>query len=260
MVVIFMNVEIKNIEVEVDGKTILKDFSCEIKQGEIHVLMGPNGVGKSTLTKVLMGDKNYKVISGDILVDNKSILNLTPDERARMGIFLSFQNPIEIEGVTNSEFLKEVIRNRDEEFSFYSFVKELNQASLDLNLDSSMLHRALNKDFSGGEKKKNEILQMKILKPKLILLDELDSGLDVDSLVTVCKNVMDYKLENPDTSILLVTHYKRILELIVPDFVHVLVDGKIVKSGDMSLATKIDEEGYKIIKDRASELDKGMMV
>lgn len=247
-----MEILIKNLKVKIQDKEILKDFNLDIKNGSIHVLMGPNGVGKSTLSKVIMGDFNYKVISGDILCDGKSILSLTTDERAKLGIFLSFQNPIEVEGISNSEFLRSALNAKmGRPVSLYDFIVDMEQSFKDLKLDKDMMHRSINSNFSGGERKKNEILQMKMLKPKFLILDELDSGLDVDSLKVVCNNVNDYLKNNPDTSVLLITHYARILEFIKPQYVHVFVDGKIVESGDISLAEKVDKTGYNLYSNKA---------
>lgn len=241
-----MHIEIKDLEVLVNNKKVLNKLNLEINPGEIHVIMGPNGVGKSTLSKVLMGSEDYKVESGDILVDNKSIKNLETDERAKLGMFLSFQNPIDIEGVTNSEFLKVAINERREEpIGLYDFIKEMEQSFDELDLKKEMMHRSVNQNFSGGEKKKNEILQMKLLKPKFVILDELDSGLDVDSLKVVCDNVNSYLSDNPDTSVLMITHYQRILDYIKPDYIHILTNGHIVKTGDATLAKEIEEKGYK---------------
>ncbi len=248
-----MDIKIKNLTVKVKEKTVLEKLNLIIKEGEIHVIMGPNGVGKSTLSNVIMGSPLYEVTSGDILVDNKSILKLSTDERARLGIFLSFQNPIDIEGVTNQEFLKMAINsNRETPIGLYDFIKELEGNYKDLSFSKEMMHRGVNQNFSGGEKKKNEIIQMKTLKPKFLILDELDSGLDVDSLDLVCKNVLEYHATEK-CSILLITHYNRILEKIKPDFVHVLKDGKIIKTGDSSLADLIEEKGYKIFENNEKE-------
>lgn len=243
-----MDVEIKDLTVKVKDKTVLDKLNLKINKGEIHVIMGPNGVGKSTLSKVIMASPEYEVTSGNILVDDKSILSLTTDERARLGIFLSFQNPIDVEGVTNQEFLKMALNsNRETPIGLYDFIKELEVNYKDLDFPKEMMHRSINSNFSGGEKKKNEIIQMKTLKPKFIILDELDSGLDVDSLDLVCKNILDYHKET-NCSILLITHYNRILEKIKPDYVHVIKDGTIAKTGDISLAKEIEENGYKIIE------------
>ncbi len=232
-----------NLTVSVEGKTILNNFNLEINSGEIHVIMGPNGVGKSTLSRVIMGDSSYKVVSGDILVNNKSILKLTTDERARLGIFLSFQNPISIEGVTNQEFLKMAINsNREEPIGLYEFIKELEKNYSDLDFSKDMMHRGINENFSGGEKKKNEILQMLTLNPTLAILDETDSGLDVDAVKTVSKGIKMYKNEN--NAVLIITHSTKILEGLDVDYVHVLVNGKIIETGDKTLANKIDKNGY----------------
>lgn len=224
---------------------ILEDFSLNINNGEIHVIMGPNGTGKSTLSKVIMGHYKYQVNSGDILLNDESILDLDVSERAKKGLFLCMQDPTVIEGVSNSEFLR-TARNSitNEKVNLYTFIKDMEKAMSDVKLDSSMLHRSLNMGFSGGEKKKNEVLQLKVLKPKLIILDELDSGLDVDSLRVVCSNINDYLEENPETSILIITHYPRILEYIKPDYVHVMVDGKIQKTGNVNLAFDVEKDGY----------------
>lgn len=241
-----MHIEIKDLEVLVNNKKVLNKLNLEINPGEVHVIMGPNGVGKSTLSKVLMGSDDYKVESGDILVDGVSIKDLETDERANLGMFLSFQNPIDIEGVTNSEFLKVAINERREEpIGLYDFIKEMEQSFDELDLKKEMMHRSVNQNFSGGEKKKNEILQMKLLKPKFVILDELDSGLDVDSLRVVCDNVNSYLRDNPDTSVLMITHYQRILDYIKPLYIHILANGHIVKTGDFTLAKEIEEKGYK---------------
>lgn len=240
--------KITNLSVSVDDKVIIKDFNLEIKSGEIHVIMGPNGTGKSTLTKVIMGDKNYKVLNGDIKFNNKSLKKLTTDERARLGIFLGMQNPLEIEGVTNADFLRTAISTKDgDNFKLFDFIKELDKNVEYLGMNKDMIHRGLNQGFSGGERKKNEILQMYMLKPKCILLDEIDSGLDVDSLKVVGNAVMDY-FRNNDCSILLITHYQRLLKYIKPTHVHVMQDGAIVKNGDVSLVKEVEEKGYKINK------------
>jgi Fe-S cluster assembly ATP-binding protein len=240
-----MKLEIKKLNVSVKDKKILNDFSLLINTGEIHAIMGPNGTGKSTLSRVILGDEGYSIDSGDILVDNKSILSLTTDERAKLGIFLCFQHPNGIEGVSNSEFIRTAINSLNEKpIGLYEFIKNMEQNMADLKLDPAMMHRSLNFSFSGGEQKKNEILQMKMLKPKFIIFDELDSGLDVDSLKIVCDNIKDYLKEYPDTSVLFITHYTRILEYIKPGFVHMMKDGTITTSGDYSLAKEIEKHGY----------------
>lgn len=236
---------VNNLNVSIDNKEILNNFNLEVKPGEIHAIMGPNGVGKSTLSRVLMGDSNYKVNNGEILFLDKNIKKMTVDERARLGIFIAYQHPQEIEGVSNVDFLKEALRSKsDKPINLYEFAKEMEKLTGDLKLKENMLYRNINTGFSGGEKKKNEILQMRLLKPKLIILDEIDSGLDVDSLKVVATNVLEYINENKDTSIIIITHYPRILEYIKPDYVHMMVGGKIVKTGDKELAFEIEKTGY----------------
>lgn len=237
--------DINKLNVSIKEKKILKDFSLNIKDGEIHAIMGPNGVGKSTLSKVIMGDKNYKIDSGNIVFNDKDITDLEVDERARLGIFMAMQNPISIEGVKNSEFLKTALSvTQDRNVSIFEFIKTMDKSMQELEMDPKMLHRSINKGFSGGERKKNEILQMKILKPSFIILDELDSGLDVDSLKIVCDNINDYLKENPKTSVLIITHYSRILQYIKPEFVHAFIDGKIAKTSDLDFAYEIEKNGY----------------
>lgn len=239
--------KIKDLIVEIDDKRILDGFNLEIKTGEIHAIMGPNGTGKSTLSKVIMGDDTYKVVSGSIYYDDKEINEMTVDERARLGIFLGLQMPIEIEGVTNADFLRTALHTKQgTDFKLMPFIKEINQTCENLKMNKDMIHRGVNKGFSGGERKKNEILQMYMLKPNMVLLDEIDSGLDVDSLKIVGENVMKYYQEN-ETGILLVTHYQRLLDYIEPDYVHIMMNGKIVMSGDKSLVKKIENDGYENI-------------
>ena len=235
---------IDNLTVSINGKEILKDFSLEIKSGEIHAIMGPNGVGKSTLTKVIMGDPNYKIEKGTITYNGKVLNDVPVNERAKMGIFLGMQMPLSIEGVTNADFLRSALRAKEgDNFKLLSFIRELDELTKKLHMDSNMIHRGINDGFSGGERKKNEILQMNILKPDMVLLDEIDSGLDVDSLKLVGEAVMEY-YEKRKPAILLVTHYQRLLDYIKPDFIHIMQGGKIVKSGDKSLALRIEKEGY----------------
>lgn len=239
--------EIKNLSCSIKNSDvkILDDFSLKINPGEVHVIMGPNGTGKSTLAKVIMGHYKYEVNTGDILIDGESILDLDVDERAKKGLFLCMQDPTVIEGVSNSEFLRTARGSiTGQKVNLYTFIKDMEKAMDDVGLDAKMLHRSLNLGFSGGEKKKNEILQMKFLKPKYIILDELDSGLDVDSLKIVCDNINDYLKENKEASLLIITHYPRILEYLKPDYVHILKDGNIKKTGDMSLALEIEKNGY----------------
>ena len=239
---------VNNLNVSIDNKEILNDFDLEVNPGEIHAIMGPNGVGKSTLSRVLMGDSNYKVNNGEIIFLGKNISKMSVDERARLGIFIAYQHPQEIEGVSNVDFLKEALKSKtDSPINLYEFAKETEKLTDKLKLNKNMLYRNINTGFSGGEKKKNEILQMRLLKPKLIILDEIDSGLDVDSLKVVSTNVLEYIKENKDTSIIIITHYPRILEYIKPDFVHILKAGKIVKTSDVSLAFQIEKEGFENI-------------
>ena len=231
-----------------DGKEILKNLNLDINSGEIHVIMGPNGTGKSTLSKVILGDNDYKVTNGDILVDNNSILNLDTTARARLGIFLAMQSPLSIEGVTNSEFLRTALSSiTDKPVGIYDFIKKMETTMDDLHMDHSMMHRSINQDFSGGERKKNEILQMKILEPKLIILDELDSGLDVDSLKITCDNINNYLKEHKDASVLIITHYTKILDYLKPNYVHILENGTIIKTGDFKLAKLIEEKGFSCV-------------
>ena len=240
-----MNIlNIDNLTVKVAGKTILKDFSLEIKSGEIHAIMGPNGTGKSTLTKVIMGDTNYEIVKGTISYNGKVINDMPVNERAKLGIFLGMQMPMAIEGVTNADFLRSVLRAKEgNKFKLLPFIREVDELTKKLHMDPDMIHRGINDGFSGGERKKNEILQMNILKPDVVLLDEIDSGLDVDSLKLVGQAIMDY-YKDRKPAILLVTHYQRLLDYIKPDFIHIMKDGKIVLSGDKTLALKIEEEGY----------------
>lgn len=239
--------EIKNISCSIidNDIDILKGLSLKIKEGETHVIMGPNGTGKSTLAKAIMGHYKYKITKGDILVDKESILNLSVDERAKRGLYLCMQDPTVIEGVSNSEFLRTALGSKTgEKVNLYSFITEMEKSMQEVGLDSKMLHRSLNMGFSGGEKKKNEVLGLKMLKPKYIILDEIDSGLDIDSLRIVCDNINQYMDENKEASLLIITHYPRILEYLKPDYVHILKNGKIRKSGDISLALEIEKEGY----------------
>ena len=239
--------DIKKLNAKVKDKDIdiLKDFSLKINKSEVHAIMGPNGTGKSTLAKVLMGHYSYEVTGGEVEFFGEDIKDLEVNERAKRGMFLCMQDPTVIEGVSNSEFLRTAKGEiTGEKVNLYSFIKDMDSAMNSVSLDANMLHRSLNQGFSGGEKKKNEVLQLKVLKPKFIILDELDSGLDVDSLRVVCKNINDYIEEYPETSILIITHYPRILEYIKPDFVHVMVDGKIQKTGSLDLAFNVEKDGY----------------
>ena len=236
---------IKNLSVRVEKKQILNDFNIDIEPHTIHVIMGPNGVGKSTLSKVIMGSNNYEVLSGNIIFSGENINSLPTYERARKGLFLCFQNPSEIEGVTNTEMIRTAINSRlEKNIGIYDFIKQVDKVSKEVKLSDELLKRGVNVGFSGGEKKKNEVLQLKMLKPKLIILDEIDSGLDIDSLRIVGDNIMDYYQNSSDVSILIITHYPRILEYLRPDYVHIMKDGRIVKTGNLDLAYELEKNGY----------------
>lgn len=246
--------QIKDLHVSVNDKEILKGVSLKIRQGEIHALMGPNGAGKSTLSYVLMGHPNYKITSGEILFEGININELKPNERAKLGLFLAFQYPVAVPGVSLFNFLKSAYNatrgkksgNKGEELiSTLQFQKILNEKMKMLKIDASFANRYLNDGFSGGEKKKAEILQMAVLQPKIAILDETDSGLDIDALKIVANGVN--KLIGPNLGVLIVTHYQRILRYIKPDYVHVMINGKIVKTGKHELAERLEEEGYESI-------------
>ena len=239
--------KIENLNVEINGKKILNDFNLEIKDGEIHALMGTNGAGKSTLVKAISGHYDTDITSGTITYHGKDITELSPDKIANEGAFLSFQTPVEIPGVNNSYFFKNAINakrvyNKEEELDSKQFLELLKSKLGEYNLDNKLLKRGLNEGFSGGEKKKNELIQLLLLNPDLIMLDEIDSGLDVDAIKSVAE-VVNGMLDDKK-SVLMITHYDRLLELIKPDFVHILKDGKIVKTGDYSLALELDEKGF----------------
>ena len=274
-----MSLVIKNLSVSVNGKLILQGLSLEVKPGEIHVLMGPNGSGKSTLAQVIAGHPSYKVNGGSLMVNGEDIAKLTPDKRAKLGIFLGFQHPVEVPGVSVFNFLrraKQSIESRPkaqsriapaspakrgepgrvkaqsgiETSGLPQFREELLEYASSLRLSDDILRRSLNEGFSGGEKKRNEIMQMMALKPKLAILDEIDSGLDVDGLKNVALAIKKFALVNSRSSLVLITHYARILKYLKPDFVHVMVEGKIVKSGTSRLATEIERSGYENFKSR----------
>ncbi|HOE38933.1 MAG TPA: Fe-S cluster assembly ATPase SufC [Bacteroidales bacterium] len=247
---------IKNLHAEVSGKKILKGLSLEVKPGEIHAIMGPNGSGKSTLSAVLTGNENYIVTEGEIYYEGKNLFDLNVEERAKAGIFLSFQYPVEIPGVSMINFMKTAV-NEQRKFknlppmSSGEFLKYMREMKDLVELKSDLANRSVNVGFSGGEKKRNEIFQMAMLKPKLAILDETDSGLDIDALRVVANGVN--KLKTPENSAIVITHYQRLLDFIVPDFVHVLYDGKIVKSAGKELALELEEKGYSWIKEELGE-------
>lgn len=244
--------EIKDLHASIDGKEILKGVNLKINPGEIHAIMGPNGSGKSTLSFVLMGHPKYKITKGEILFNGKKLNELSPDTRAKMGMFLGFQYPTEIPGVSLFNFLKTAYNSIHEgngKVSSMEFREILREKMSTLGVEESFINRYLNEGFSGGEKKRGEILQMAILKPKLALLDEPDSGTDVDALKKIAEGVSKVSKENK-MGVILITHYNRILRYIKPDFVHVMVDGKVVKTGNEELANQVDTEGYKIFKEK----------
>ena len=246
---------IKDLRAEVDGKTILKGLSLEINAGEVHAIMGPNGSGKSTLGHVLSGRPGYEITGGSVEFMGKDIFEMETEERAHLGLFLAFQYPVEIPGVSNMEFLKAAVdavrESRDEEaFDTVGFMRKAREACTAVDLDQAFLKRGVNEGFSGGEKKRNELMQMILLEPKLCILDETDSGLDIDALQVVAKGVNTMRAE--DRAFLLVTHYQRLLDYIDPDYVHVLADGRIVKSGDKSLALELEEKGYGWLEDEVA--------
>ena len=239
--------KIENLHVSIDDKEILKGISLDVKPGEIHAIMGPNGSGKSTLSSVIAGSEDYEVVKGNIFYNDENIEDLSAEERANKGIFMSFQYPVEIPGITVTNFIKTAINSNlkargEKEMPAGDMLKKIREKSKLLEIDSKFLSRSLNEGFSGGEKKRNEIFQMAMLEPSLAILDETDSGLDIDALKIVANGVN--KLKNDDNAIIIITHYQRLLDYILPDFVHVLQDGKITKSGDKSLALELEEKGY----------------
>jgi Fe-S cluster assembly ATP-binding protein len=248
--------EIRNLHASIDQNEILKGISLSVKKGEIHAIMGPNGSGKSTLAKILAGHPAYEVTEGEVLYEGKNLLELSPDERAREGLFMAFQYPIEVPGVSNAQFLRlaynEQRKHRGEEeldpLEFKDLLKERAQV---VDMDASFMTRSVNEGFSGGEKKRNEILQMAVLEPKLAILDETDSGLDIDALRIVAGGVN--QLHNSENAMILVTHYQRLLNYVVPHFVHVLADGRIAKEGGKELALELEQRGYDWLKTKAAE-------
>lgn len=244
--------QIKNLQARIEEKQILNGINLEVKSGEVHAIMGPNGSGKSTLSSVLAGREDYEVTGGEVLFNGKDLLELSPEDRAREGLFLAFQYPVEIPGVSNINFLKTAINEirahkNMEPISAKDFLAMVKDKSALVELDSKLASRSVNEGFSGGEKKRNEIFQMAMLEPKLAILDETDSGLDIDALRIVANGVN--KLRSKDNATIVITHYQRLLEYIVPDFVHVLYNGKIVKSGTKELALELEEKGYDWIKE-----------
>ena len=245
--------KIENLHVRIAGKDILKGLDLEVKAGEVHAIMGPNGSGKSTLGNVLSGREGYEVTEGSIIYEGSNLLDLEPEERASAGVFLAFQYPVEIPGVNNTYFLRAALnaqrkRRGEVELDSMQFLKRVREKLAVLHLKDELLHRAVNEGFSGGEKKRNEIFQMTLLEPKLAILDETDSGLDIDALKMVADGVN--AMRDPARAFLVITHYQRLLDYIVPDFVHVLAEGRIVESGDKSLALKLEEHGYSWIAER----------
>lgn len=241
--------KINNLHVKVEEKDIIKGLNLEVKTGEVHAIMGPNATGKSTLASSIMGNPVYEVTEGTIYLDDKNILEMEVHERSRSGLFLAMQYPSEVTGVTNSEFIRAAMRshNEGESISLFKFIKEYEEKIEELKMDPKLAHRYLNEGFSGGEKKRNEILQMKMLKPKIAILDEIDSGLDIDNLRIVGTAVNE--MVSDDFGCILITHYQRILDYIKPTHVHIMIDGTIVKSGGVELIAKIEEHGYEWVKD-----------
>lgn len=241
---------ITGLKASIDGKEILKGVNLEVKGGEIHAVMGPNGTGKSTLASALMGHPKYEITEGQVTFDGEDLLEMEVDERARAGLFLAMQYPSEISGVTNADFLRSAINARREEgdeIQLFSFIRQLESNMKELEIDSVFAHRYLNEGFSGGEKKRNEILQMRMLEPRICILDEIDSGLDIDAMRIVSEAIND--MRSPDRGFLIITHYQRLLDYVTPDFVHVMMQGRIVKSGGAELAERLEAEGYDWIKE-----------
>src|SRR6266536_1517891 len=250
--------EIRNLHASVDGNEILNGINLTVKKGEIHAIMGPNGSGKSTLAKVLAGHPSYEVTRGEVFYEGKNLLELPPDERAREGIFMAFQYPIEVPGVSNAQFLRLAYNEKrkylgEEELDPLEFKDLLKERAKVVEMDASFMTRSVNEGFSGGEKKRNEILQMAVLEPRLAILDETDSGLDIDALRIVAGGVN--QLHNSENATILVTHYQRLLNYIVPDYVHVLASGRIVREGGKELAFELEQKGYDWLKSNAVEMN-----
>ena len=242
--------EIIDLHVSIEDKQILKGVNLVMNTGEIHAIMGPNGTGKSTLSQAIMGHPSYTITKGQVLLDGEDVMEMEVDERARAGLFLAMQYPSEIAGITNAEFMRAAINARrpeDDKISVMNFIKKLDEKMEILNMPEEMAERYLNEGFSGGEKKRNEILQLMMIEPKFAILDEIDSGLDIDALKVVSKGVN--LMSGPDFGVLIITHYQRLLNYVHPTFVHVMMDGRIVKSGDASLAKRLEAEGYRGIRD-----------
>lgn len=239
--------KIENLEASIDNKQIIKKLNLEIKEGEIHVIMGPNGSGKSTFSKILAGHPSYQIQNGNVLFFDKNLLKMLPEERSHQGLFLAFQYPIEIAGVTNYDFLRLAFNEKQKylkqnEVTPLEFMSLTESVLKELKMSAEFLNRDLNQGFSGGEKKRNEILQMLLLKPKLVILDELDSGLDIDAIKIICENIVKNLPKN--SSLIVITHYPRILTYLKPDYIHIMMEGKIVKTGNLELVTRLENEGY----------------
>ncbi|KAF6576899.1 Fe-S cluster assembly ATPase SufC [Paenibacillus sp. SEL3] len=250
------NFKIEGLKATIEGKEILKGINLEMKGGEIHAIMGPNGTGKSTLASALMGHPKYEVTDGKVTLDGEDVLDMEVDERARAGLFLAMQYPSEIAGVTNSDFLRSAINARREEgqeISLIKFIRQMESKMKELEMNPEFAHRYLNEGFSGGEKKRNEILQMMMIDPKIVILDEIDSGLDIDALRIVANGVNAMRSE--DRGFLVITHYQRLLNYVKPDYVHVMMQGRIVKSGGPELAERLEADGYDWIKEELGIVD-----
>jgi len=255
--------EIKNLHASVEGREILRGINLSVNAGEVHAIMGPNGSGKSTLAHVLAGREGYQITAGEVLFEGKDLLGMLPEERAREGVFLAFQYPVEIAGVSNMYFLRAALntirKHRGlDELDAIDFLKTVREKMKILDMDETLMNRPVNEGFSGGEKKRNEIFQMAVLEPKLAILDETDSGLDIDALRIVADGIN--RLRGPDRAMVLVTHYQRLLNYVVPDFVHVLADGRIVKSGGKDLAHELEQKGYAWLEETAEPVKSGVSV